>query len=98
MTIHQAIASPGCGCDRQDMLHSLISIDEALARIAAHATPVGRTEAVSLDSAVGRILAQPVRSRSMAPAYDHAAMDGYAIATWALTGHGPRNTKKQPAE
>jgi len=30
------IASPGCGCDRQDMLHSLISIDEALARIAAH--------------------------------------------------------------
>ena len=89
MTIHQAIASPGCGCDRQDMLHSLISIDEALARIAAHATPVGRTEAVSLDSAAGRILAQPVRSRSMAPAFDHAAMDGYAIATSALTGHGP---------
>ncbi|WP_417280710.1 gephyrin-like molybdotransferase Glp [Celeribacter sp.] len=89
MTLQQAIASPGCGCDRQDMLHSLISIDEALARIAAHAVPVGRTEAVPLDSAAGRILAQPVRSRSMAPSFDNAAMDGYAVATSVLTGHGP---------
>jgi molybdopterin molybdotransferase len=89
MTIHQAIGSRGCGCDRQDILKSLISIDEALDRIAAHAAPVGRTEAVALDGALGRILAQPVRSRSMAPAFDNAAMDGYAIATSALTGPGP---------
>jgi molybdopterin molybdotransferase len=71
------------------MQHSLISIDEALARIAGHATPVRRTEAVALDNAVGRILAQPVRSRSMTPPFDNAAMDGYAIATSALTGPGP---------
>jgi molybdopterin molybdotransferase len=90
MTIHQAIASPGCGCDGRDMLPSLISIDEALARIAAHASPVGRSEAVALDRALGRRLAQPVRSRSRAPAFDNAAMDGYAIATSALTGPGPR--------
>jgi molybdopterin molybdotransferase len=89
MTIHQAIASPGCGCDRQDMTHSLISIDEALARISAHAEPVGRTEAVGLESALGRILVRPVRSRSMSPAFDNAAMDGYAVATSALTGTGP---------
>jgi len=89
MTIHQAIASPGCGCDRRDMLHPLISIDEALTLIAADATPVGRTEATSLDSAFGRILTQPVRSRSMAPSFDNAAMDGYAIGTSALTGLGP---------
>lgn len=89
MTIHQAIASPGCGCDSQDMLHALISIDEALARIAGNVAPVGRTKALSLDHAFGRILAQPVRSRSMAPAFDNAAMDGYAIATSALTGAGP---------
>ena len=89
MTIQQAIASTGCGCDSQNMLHSLISIDEALARIAAHSAPVGRTEAVALDSAVGRILSQPVRSRSMAPAFNNAAMDGYAIATSALIGAGP---------
>ncbi|WP_333714730.1 molybdopterin molybdotransferase MoeA [Yoonia sp.] len=89
MTIHEAIMSPGCGCDTADMPHALISIDAALARIAGHVAPVGRTEAVSLDHAVGRILAQPVRSRSMAPAFDNAAMDGYAIATSALTGAGP---------
>jgi molybdopterin molybdotransferase len=89
MTIHQDIASPGCGCDRRDVLHSLISIDEALARIAAGATLVGRTEAVLLDSAFGRILTKPVRTRSMAPSFDNAAMDGYAIATSALTGPGP---------
>lgn len=89
MTIHLSIASQGCGCDRQDMIHSLITMDEAIARIAAHAAPVGRTEAVALDSAVGRILAQSVRSRSMVPAFDNAAMDGYAIATSALTGPGP---------
>lgn len=89
MTIHQAIASTGCGCDSQDMLHALISIDEALARIAGHVAPVGQTEALSLDHAFSRILAQPVRSRSMAPAFDNAAMDGYAIATSALTGAGP---------
>ena len=89
MTLHRAIASPGCGCDRQDMLHALISIDEALARIAAHASPVSRTEAVQAGSALGRILALPVRSRSMAPAFDNAAMDGYAIATSALTRPGP---------
>ena len=89
MTLHQAIASPGCGCDRQDMLHALISIDEALARIATHASPVSRTEAVQAGSALGRTLALPVRSRSMAPTFDNAAMDGYAIATSALTGHGP---------
>ena len=89
MTTHRAIASLGCGCDGQDMLHPLISIDEALARIAAHAAPVGRTNAVALDSALGRILAHPVRTRSMAPAFDNAAMDGYAVATSALTGSGP---------
>lgn len=89
MTVHQAIASPGCGCDGQDVLKTLISIDEALARIAAHVAPAGRTKAVSLDRAVGRILAHPVRSRSMVPAFDNAAMDGYAVATSALTGNVP---------
>lgn len=89
MTLHQAIESPGCGCDRQDMLHAMISIDEALSRIAAHAAPVGRTEAVQVGSALGRILTQTVRSRSLAPAFDNAAMDGYAIATSAFGGHGP---------
>ncbi|MHA7849395.1 molybdopterin molybdotransferase MoeA [Roseovarius sp.] len=89
MTIHQKVASPGCGCDGQDMLKPLISIDAGLARISDRVAPVGRTEAVSLSGALGRVLAHPVRSRSMAPAFDNAAMDGYAVATSALTGAGP---------
>jgi molybdopterin molybdotransferase len=89
MTILQPIASPGCGCDRQDMLHALVSIDEAIARIVADVPPVGRTEAVPLGGALGRILSRPIRTRSMSPSFDNAAMDGYAISTSALTGPGP---------
>jgi len=89
MTVYQAIASPGCGCDVQDLRHSLISIDDALARIALHVAPVRRSEAVGLEHAFGRILSQPIKSRSMAPPFDNAAMDGYALDTSALTGNGP---------
>lgn len=89
MTIHEAIVSPGCGCDERDVLSPLISVDEALARISAKIAPVGRTTAVSLDRALGRILAQPVRALTRAPAFDNAAVDGYAVATSALTGRGP---------
>ncbi|OZB18356.1 MAG: molybdopterin molybdenumtransferase MoeA [Rhodobacterales bacterium 34-62-10] len=89
MTRHDAIVSPGCGCDGRDVLRPLVSIDEALARIAAHAAPVGRAMAVPLDSALDRILAQPVRARSRSPSFDNAAMDGYAVASSAFTGRGP---------
>lgn len=89
MTIHEAISSPGCGCDGQSMLKNLISIDEALDRIALHVAPAGSTEVLSLGNASGRILAHPVRSESAAPPFDNAAMDGYAVATSALTEDGP---------
>lgn len=89
MTIHSAILSAECGCDGHDKLAPLIGFDEALGRIAAQANPVGRTEAVSLTDALGRVLAQPVRSRALTPAFDNAAMDGYALDTSALIGAGP---------
>ncbi|MFX0544733.1 gephyrin-like molybdotransferase Glp [Roseovarius sp. S1116L3] len=89
MTIHKAILPTGCGCDGHDMRRPLISIDEALSRIAAHVAPVAGTEAVPLSGAAGRILAQPVRSHAMVPAFDNAAMDGYAVMQSALTGGGP---------
>ena len=89
MTIHHALASPGCGCDETDGSGALIGIDEALRRIAAHVVPVAGTETVALGRAAGRVLARPLRSRSMSPPFDNAAMDGYAVATSALTGAGP---------
>jgi len=89
MTIHSTMLSAECGCDGYDKLAPLIGFDEALGRIAAQAKPVGRTEAVSLTDALGRVLACPVRSRAMAPAFDNAAMDGYALDSSALIGAGP---------
>jgi len=89
MTVSQVVTLPCCGCDAGDKLHPLASIDEALKLIAAHAAPATRTEVVALDSAFDRVLAQLVSARSMAPAFDNAAMDGYALVTSALTGTGP---------
>lgn len=89
MTIHQAITSPGCGCDAPEQLSKLISIDAALARITHHAAPVVGTDTVPLIQATGRVLAAPVLARAMTPPFDNAAMDGYAVATGDFTGDGP---------
>lgn len=46
----------------------------------AHATRAARrTEAVTLGAARGRILAESVACDRDSPAFDHAAMDGYAV-------------------
>ncbi|TQM89514.1 gephyrin-like molybdotransferase Glp [Roseinatronobacter monicus] len=89
MDIHRPKEGSGCDCDAQDMLKAIISIDEALARIAAHVTPIDEANTVPLSKGLGRILAQPVRAQGRAPSFDNAAMDGYAVATTSLTGDGP---------
>jgi molybdopterin molybdotransferase len=89
MTAHQPIEPRACGCDGRAALGQVIGVAEALARIAAHAAPVGGTERLTPERALGRVLARPVLSRAMAPAFDAAAMDGYAVATRDLAGAGP---------
>jgi molybdopterin molybdotransferase len=89
MTIQNAIAAPGCGCDGPGARVGLIGIDDALGRIAETAGPLNGEEEVALAHATGRVLAHPVRSRAMAPPFDNAAMDGYAVVTAALPGDGP---------
>lgn len=42
-----------------------------------------------LSQAVGRVLADPVKARTMAPPFDNAAMDGYALRCADLRGAGP---------
>ncbi len=58
---------------------ALISVDEALALILDGIRPVSEIEHVSLDAALGRVLAQTVRSGIDVPGYDNSAMDGYAV-------------------
>ncbi|REC55162.1 molybdopterin molybdenumtransferase MoeA [Rhodosalinus sediminis] len=89
MTAIDRLIGPGCGCDAGEGAGAAISLDAALERIAAHAAPVAGTEALSPAAAAGRILARPVAARAAAPPFDNAAMDGYAVATRALSGEGP---------
>ena len=89
MTVLDKIASPGCGCDRKAIDSKLTSIDDALACIDMHASPIRETMEVPIDEAVGRILARPVWCRTMSPPFDNAAMDGYAVATSSMPGKGP---------
>jgi len=56
-----------------------ISLEEAQTR-AMNAAQTLAAEPVSTDAALGRVLAEDVRYPTAQPAFDHAAMDGYAIA------------------
>ncbi len=89
MTILHPITPDGCGCDRRDTGKTLLSIDDATALIQDRVTPLGETEGIAAADALGRVLAEPVTARQMTPPFDNAAMDGYAVATSALTGPGP---------
>lgn len=57
---------------------SLLSVDEARARILAGANPV-TSESVDLLSAPGRVLVDPVAALRTQPPFDVSAMDGYAV-------------------
>ncbi|MFA5941687.1 MAG: gephyrin-like molybdotransferase Glp [Sinimarinibacterium sp.] len=60
------------------MTSTLLSVDEALARVlaASEALPV---ESIPLEAALGRVLAQPVRSAHPLPLFDQSGVDGYAV-------------------
>ncbi|MDZ4075244.1 MAG: gephyrin-like molybdotransferase Glp [Hylemonella sp.] len=57
----------------------LKSLDEALAALLAHATPLAGTQTVSTFEADGRVLAQDLVSALHVPPQDNSAMDGYAL-------------------
>jgi molybdopterin molybdotransferase len=59
----------------------LLSLDDALAKLAAGAAPhaIRQTEQLSTFEALGRVLAQSVRSELDVPPEDNTSMDGYAL-------------------
>jgi molybdopterin molybdotransferase len=59
----------------------LTPIAEALAQLLAQVPSAPPSETVSLQMALGRILAAPVQAAMDVPAYDNSAMDGYALNT-----------------
>jgi len=71
------LPSPGGTAPERDLA-------QAYAYLAASIDPVHATESVALVAAAGRILAQAPAARLDLPAYDVAAMDGYAVRSAEL--------------
>ncbi len=63
----------------------MMSVDEAVAIIAARVTAVQEVEAVALASADGRILARDILAPLPLPPFTNSAVDGYAVASRDLT-------------
>lgn len=61
-----------------------IALDTALRLLRERATPCVGTERVPLAAARGRYLARPVQAQRDVPAFDNAAVDGYAFAHASL--------------
>ncbi len=66
----------------------MLDFDEALARVLTSATPLG-AERIPLWQASGRVLAHDVVAETPWPAFDHSAMDGYAVQSGDFSGEGP---------
>src|SRR5882672_6176488 len=70
----------------------LVSVDAALARF-LKLVPRGplAIERVTLAGALGRTLAEPLRSRTDVPPFHRAAMDGFAVRAKDTFGASPTN-------
>jgi len=58
---------------------TLLTLDDALARLLGALQPLSDTETVSTFDALGRVLAADLHSIADVPAADNSAMDGYAL-------------------
>ncbi|MCC7044056.1 MAG: molybdopterin molybdotransferase MoeA [Acidobacteria bacterium] len=74
---------------RPELFRQTIPFDDALRRVLEAAVPVARSVRVSIDDATGRIAACDVSSPLDVPAFDRAAMDGYALRSGDVAGAGP---------
>ena len=69
-------------------IRETVPLDEALAVLLETATPLTRTERVSLRDANGRVLAADAIAAHDVPPFDRAAMDGYAVVAEDTFGAG----------
>jgi molybdopterin molybdotransferase len=68
-------------------LPKLRSLEEARFEMLKGLEPVS-TETLSLDEALGRVLAEPIESHLTLPPWDNSAMDGYAVRAADVLGAG----------
>ena len=68
----------------------MMSVDQAVATIAARVTAVTETEWVDLLAADGRVLGSDVRAPLALPPFDNSAVDGYAVRSSDL----PQETER----
>ena len=66
----------------------MLGFDEARARLLGSVRRVS-IERAPLGESAGRVLGEDLVARDPLPAFDHSAMDGYAIATADLGADGP---------
>ncbi len=83
-TVPPAKASDDCCASPGGLMRH----DEAVRALCARAQAVAVAEDVALAAASGRVLAEAVRAPRPIPAFDNAAMDGYAMAHASLATDG----------
>jgi len=74
---------------------SLLSVDEARARILSHFQPIG-TETLPLAECARRVLAADVTAQNNLPSFDNSSMDGFAVIATDLaeaSSASPRTLK-----
>ncbi|MEW9796998.1 molybdopterin molybdotransferase MoeA [Alteromonas sp. CYL-A6] len=63
-----------------------LTLSEAKAALSDSIKPLSDSQRISLNDALGRVLAHPLTATHHVPPWDNAAMDGYAINTQCHTG------------
>lgn len=79
-----------CGCDAHQAGPALKPIEEALDFLLERVVPVTEVEKAPTSAALGRVLAEPVKSLINVPPWNNSAMDGYAVKSADLQGESPR--------
>lgn len=75
-------------CNADPHGEAVLRLEDALARMLAAIRPVAGNETVTLQCALGRILAADVESSINVPSHTNSAMDGYAVRAADLPAAG----------
>ncbi len=67
-----------------------IALDDAWQRLASHLPP-RRVEVVPLETAQGRVLAEPIHAPEPSPRFTNSAMDGFALQSRDVAAASPEN-------